>query len=97
MQRFIARYRSLVTGVLSGFDRLVFRGTLLPLVRDGGMFFFLERAGVRLLDFKDYVLRTSERVKQAAYTEARRLDRPIRYLESSATNSCSPSSPSSEG
>ena len=86
MQRFIARYRSLVTGVLSGFDRLVFRGTLLPLVRDGGMFFFLERAGVRLLDFKDYVLRTSERVKQAAYTEARRLDRPIRYLESSATD-----------
>ena len=86
MQRFIARYRSLVTGGLSGFDRLVFRGTLLPLVRDGGMFFFLERAGVRLLDFKDYVLRTSERVKQAAYTEARRLDRPIRYLESSATD-----------
>jgi len=86
LQRFIARYRSLVTGVLSGFDRLVFRGTLLPLVRDGGMFFFLERAGVRLLDFKDYVLRTSERVKQAAYTEARRLDRPIRYLESSATD-----------
>ena len=86
MQRFIARYRSLVTGVLSGFDRLVFRGTLLPLVRDGGMFCFLERAGVRLLDFKDYVLRTSERVKEAAYAEARRLDRPVRYLESSATD-----------
>ncbi len=47
MERFIARYRSVVTGVLSGFDRLVFRGTLLPLVREGGMFFFLERAGVR--------------------------------------------------
>ena len=41
MERFIARYRPLVTGVLSGFDRLVFRGTLLPLVRDGGMFFWL--------------------------------------------------------
>ena len=86
MQRFIARYRSLVTGVLSGFDRLVFRGSLLPLVRDGGMFFFLERAGVRLLDFKDFVLSTSERVKQAAYAEARRLGRPVRYLESSATD-----------
>ncbi len=53
MERFIARYRPLITGVLSGFDRLVFRGTLVPLVRDGGMFFFLERAGLRLLDFKD--------------------------------------------
>jgi hypothetical protein len=33
--------------VLSGFDRLVFRGTLLPLVHDGEKFFFLDRAGVR--------------------------------------------------
>jgi hypothetical protein len=72
--------------VLSGFDRLVFRGTLMPLVRDGGMFFFLERAGVRLLDFKDFVTKTSQRVKDAAYTEARRLGRPIQYLESSGTD-----------
>ena len=86
MERFIARYRSVIIGVLTGFDRLVFRGTLLPLVRDGGMFFFLERAGIRLLDFKTYVTSTSERVKEAAYAEARRLDRPVRYLESSATD-----------
>jgi hypothetical protein len=38
---------------LSGFDRLVFRGTLLPLMPDHAMFHFLTRAGVRLLDFKD--------------------------------------------
>jgi len=86
LERFIARYRPLITGVLSGFDRLVFRGTLLPLVRDGGMFFFLERAGVRLLDFKDFVVSTSERVKQAAFAEAQRLGRPVRYLESSTTD-----------
>jgi hypothetical protein len=83
LQKFIARYRPLITGVLSGFDRLVFRGSLLPLIREGGMFFFLERAGVRLLDFKDFVTRTSDRVKEAAYAEATKLDRPIRYLESS--------------
>jgi hypothetical protein len=69
--------------VLSGFDRLVFRGSLLPLMREGGMFFFLERAGVRLLDFKDFVTRTSERVKETAYAEAARMRRPVRYLESS--------------
>lgn len=83
MQRFIARYRPLITGVLSGFDRLVFRGSLLPLFRDGGMFFFLERAGVRLLDFKDFVTKTSDRVKESAYAEAARKGRPVRYLESS--------------
>lgn len=83
MDKFIARHRSLVAGVLSGFDRLVFRGSLLPLVRDGGMFSFLERAGIRLLDFKNFVLGTSERVKAAAFAEAKRLGRPTRYLESS--------------
>jgi hypothetical protein len=32
---------SLVTAVLSGFDRIVFRGLLLSLMGDGGMFMFL--------------------------------------------------------
>ena len=82
MERFVARYRSLVTAVLSGFDRLVFRGHLLRLIRKGGMFFFLEAAGVRLLDFKDFVLATTERLKNASLAEARTLDRPIRYLDS---------------
>jgi hypothetical protein len=84
MTTFLARHRSRIAAVLSGFDRLVFRGTLLPLVRPGGMFGFLQRAHVGLLDFKDYVLATSERAKAAALREAVAHDRPIRYLESSA-------------
>ncbi len=63
MKRFISRYRSLVTGVLSGFDRLVFRGSLLPLIWKGGMYFFLEAEEVRLLDFRNFVLATTKRVK----------------------------------
>jgi hypothetical protein len=77
---------SQVTAVLSGFDRLVFRGTLLPLMRQYGMFHFLEHAGVRLLDFKKYVMRTSERVKAAALDEVRKLGRPQMYLHSSGTS-----------
>jgi hypothetical protein len=61
VESFITRLGSQVTAVLSGFDRLVFRGTLLPLMRQYGMFHFLEHAGVRLLDFKKYVTSTSER------------------------------------
>lgn len=86
MKQFIARHADKIIGVLSGFDRLVFRGHLLPLIREGGMYAFLCRAGVRLLDFRDFVLATSERVKDAALAEARKPDRPVRYLESSATN-----------
>jgi len=82
VEQFVARYSSQVTGVLSGFDRLVFRGSLLPLMRDGGMHTFLHRAGVRLLDFKDFVTRTSERVKAAALSEARGAGRPCQYLDS---------------
>jgi len=86
MDAFVARHRSAVTAVLSGFDRLVFRGTLLPLVRPRGMYSFLTRAGVRLLDFKKYVEKTSERIKEASLAEATRLGRPVRYLESSRIN-----------
>src|SRR5262245_15055701 len=83
MERFVARYRPLVTSILSGFDRLVLRGTLIPLVRERGMQTFLSKAGVKLLDFKSFVLSTSERVKEAALRETREAKRPVRYLESS--------------
>jgi hypothetical protein len=83
---FIARHEDLVTCVLSGFDRLVFRGTLLPLVRRRGMHVLLSRAGVRLLDFKDFAYTTSQRVKEAALAEARRCQRPVENLQSSRTS-----------
>ena len=59
MEQFIARYRPFLTSVLSGFDRLVFRGTMLPRVIQGGMFTFLTRAGVQLLDFKSMSFRSA--------------------------------------
>lgn len=83
MDRFVARFASQITGVLSGFDRLVFRGSLIPLVRERGMYTFLCRAGVRLLDFKDFVLSTTKRLKEACLSEAHNGRRPIEYLESS--------------
>jgi hypothetical protein len=86
MKRFVARYSPYVTGVLSGFDRLVFRGHLLQLIRSGGMYIFLEAARVRLLDFKKFVTGVTNRVKEAALDEARRLERPVHYLESPKTD-----------
>ena len=86
MKSFIARFGSQITAVLSGFDRLVLLGTLLPLVWKFGMFHFLERAGVRLLDYKPYVVSTSERLKAAALEDVRRLGRPDTYLASSRSS-----------
>jgi hypothetical protein len=83
MEMFVARHAESVRWTLSGFDRLVFRGSLLPLMRERGMHVLLARAGVRLLDFRDYARKTSERVKEASLAVAERTKRPIRYLESS--------------
>jgi hypothetical protein len=83
VDKFIARYGSAVTAVLSGFDRLVFRGTLLPLVWERDMHTFLGRAGVRLLDFKQYAVRTTERLIARSMQEALNQHRPILYLPNS--------------
>lgn len=86
MDAFLSRFGPLVTSALSGFDRLVFRGTLLPLVMPGGMHTFLVRAGVRLLDFKRFVEKTSSMLKSAVLREAHEHGRPIRYLGASRTD-----------
>ena len=86
MNTFVSRFQALVTGVLSGFDRLGFRGHLTPLRFDGGMFLFLKRTGIRLLDFKNYVVATSEAVRDRSLAQAERDHRPVRYLPSSATS-----------
>ncbi len=83
---FVDRFRQSIIGTLSGFDRLVFRGWLLSLIQDFGLYFFLERSGVRLLDFKQYAVETTEYVKQASLREAERLKRPILYLERASTD-----------
>ena len=86
MKNFIQKYEANVTGVLSGFDRLVFRGTLRALAVVGGAMDYLWRMGVLLKDFGAHVEQMTERLKAASLDEARRLSRPIVYLASSATS-----------
>lgn len=83
MKEFIAKYGSQLRGVLSGWDRLVFRGTLRGLCFVDGMMQYLWGEQILLKDFGHHVQHISVRVKEASLAEARRLDRPIRYLASS--------------
>ena len=83
MQEFIAKHRDDITGVLSGFDRLVFRGTLRSLSHTDGMLTYLAMNKVLLKDFGRHVQQVSEQLKQASLAEAGRLGRPVRYLDSS--------------
>jgi len=81
MEKFIARHAQKIASTLSGFDRLVFRGTLRAL-RNRGIHGFLKRAGVRLLDFGEFAEGTTKKVKSAVLQEAVEADRPIEYLDS---------------
>lgn len=86
MKRFLARFASKITGVVSGLDRLVVRGHLLRLIQPGGMLAFLCRNQVRLLDFGKYAEAVTARVKEASLAEARARRRPVRYLSSSGVS-----------
>lgn len=83
MNEFIARYTDKITGTLSGFDRLVFRGTLRLVNFVEGMWHYLHANDVLLKDFKSHVETVTERIKIASTAEAERLGRPVRYLNSS--------------
>lgn len=86
MSKFLSRFEPFITGVLSGFDRVVFHGILQPLMRKYGMYYLLQDAGCQLVDFKKFALATTEQVKKASLAEADRNNRPIEYLCSSAVD-----------
>ncbi len=86
MKRFLQRHLGRVIGVLNGFDRLRFRGTLRPLAHTGGMMEFLWGSQVLLKDFKQYVLGVTEQVRQSLVKLAADADRPVKYLASSSTD-----------
>jgi hypothetical protein len=85
MEQFMQKYEGKIKGVLSGFDRLVLRGTLRVLVTGGGVLSFLEAAGVALQDFGTYMEQTTKRLRAASCEWAQQLGRPVVYLESSQT------------
>jgi hypothetical protein len=77
------QYGDKVTGILSGFDRLIFRGYLRELSYVGGLFMYLCWRKVRLTEFGRFAQTLTEKVKAASVAEAQRLERPIVYLPSS--------------
>jgi hypothetical protein len=85
MQKFIAKFGSLRQGVISGADRLVFRGSLRAIQYQFGMMGYLWHKQVRLTAFGQHAEPVTRQIKEASLVEARRLNRPIQYLPSSKT------------
>ena len=86
METFISRHANTVIGTLSGFDRLVFRGTLRSLAHRAGMMSYLWAVQVLLKDFASHAEALTRQLRDASEALAKRTARPIRYLASGATN-----------
>jgi hypothetical protein len=86
MNSFVQRHLSSVTGLLSGFDRVRFRGTLRMLSHTGGFASFLRIIGVKLKDFGSYVQETTQKICQASDQVAAAAGRPVVYVPSSSTS-----------
>jgi hypothetical protein len=82
MSSFLQQHAKLVSGMLAGWDRLRFRGTLSQLCHARGLNGFIHATGRLFKDFKQFALASSEKLKEAAIQAAKRLDRPYLYLPS---------------
>lgn len=86
MRSFVQRHQTEIKGVLSGFDRLRFRGTLRWLSSIEGMGSFLGTIRVLLMHFNDWAQLQTDRIRTATARLAQSAGRPVVYLASSQTS-----------
>ena len=64
MKQFIAKFGNQIQGTLSGFDRVVFRGSLRRLTHSQGMKMYLIQNGILCKEYQDHVKKVSQNLKQ---------------------------------
>jgi len=91
MQQFIEKYREQIYGSLTGFDRLVFRGSLRQLnfvkpnggaLVAAGMENYLWQNKILFKDYQDHVKSVSERIKKASLAPFEKQELPVVWLSS---------------
>lgn len=86
MDLFLDQHRDVILGTLSGFDRILFRGTLRSISYRDGMDRFLGAQGILYTEFGDFTEDLTDRIKAQALHVAEAAGRPYIYL-GSATES----------
>ena len=84
MDAFLERHRGQILGVLSGCDRVLFRGTLRSISYLDGMERLLASHRIPYTQFSAFVERVTDRLKQHAQQLAEKYKRPFTYLPSAA-------------
>ncbi len=82
MKEFVHKYEDRIHGVLSCFDRMLFRGYL-PIMSGWSMAQFLKAHEIGSGDLKAFLLASAERVKAHAQAMAETDGRPFQYLSTS--------------
>ena len=86
MKTFLQRFAMVVSGVLSGFDRLVCKGRLPQLYSPQGMNCYASANHVRRLDFKAHAKDVTRQVLAASLVESAKAAERFQYLGSSRTS-----------
>jgi hypothetical protein len=80
MKQFIARFEDQIQGTLSGFDRVVFRGSLRRPTYAEGMKTYLNLNGILCKRYQDHVKQVSQQLKEASLEPFPRLQLPIQHV-----------------
>jgi hypothetical protein len=80
MNSFVQRHASSVIGVLSGFDRLLFRGTLRMLATAKGLMGYLWSTQTLLKNFGQWSEQLTAKVREESEQAVRKAGRPIVYI-----------------
>jgi hypothetical protein len=86
MDLFIQQHRDSITGSVSGWDRLRFRGTLRMLANVVGLGRFMSYTGRLLKHFGQWAHESSQLVRAASLATAESVDRPVVHLASASIN-----------
>lgn len=82
MERFVTRHQDRIAGILTGFDRMRFRGTLRSISNWKGLGIWLNQRHVWLKDFGRYAEQLSHQVMAHGRLFAEERGRPFEYLSS---------------
>ena len=66
MDSLLTRFSTIVNSVITGFDRIIFKGRIRPITRSTGMESFLSSRNVLNKEFKDYAVKQSVAIVKAA-------------------------------
>ena len=86
MKQFTTKYTDKIKGTLSGFDRIVFRGTLLPFTYETGRRFYLYQQQLPFIHFGKHAQDITERIKKSSLDPIEAEGKTIQYLQSSRTS-----------